>query len=811
MIQQFLRMFFRNTRKSFFSSLTNIFSIALGFTAFIIVALWVNQELSFDNYNENKDRIYRVSSRGKLFDKEIKDALSGAVFSKTIPDVFAEVENVATMFNFHKAMMTKTNGEALRLNAAGANSALFDVFSLPVLQGNYKSLDQPNTAFLTESAAKKLFGNENPVGQVISTGMDRENKKFTIAGIIKDIPENSHFQFDFLFSLQSLSFYRNPENDWINTSFYNYLLLHEGTNHKTFEAKLNKYAKGHFAPILKNWRNLSLDEWESKGESWGYTLQPLSKIHLYSSLKNEFMANGDITYVLMAVAVGLLILIISMVNFINLTTVSSMSRAKEISVKKISGATQKSIMVHFIAESCAYSFVALLLSSIFVYLLIPVFGTATGIHIFINLQSHLKLWIWSVPFSLLLGFLAGIYPAFIVSKRLPLQVLTSKANFKVGNKVFFKDLLLTAQFTIGILVIIGTISVTRQLNFLQNEKLGFEKENVLIVRQTVEMSRSQQAVFKERLLSNSMITTASFSHRIPGMELGSRSYQLHSNGELKTCLFDVCPCEADFFSTYNFELSEGNFFTDNLTEKPRSIVINEKAAKEYNIEDPVGKRLYFGKDNYYEITGVVKDFHYDSKRTEIQPAAFVQEPDVRFFWSPEYLSLNISAADKPKLLREIKGIYNEILPGKEFVYSFFDSDYDALYKKEYQTKYLFLIFSIVAVCLSCIGLFSMVKNMVQSRVKEIGVRKVNGAHSNDILKMISGGYLKWVAIAFVIACPIAYYAMNKWLEKFAYKTTLSWWIFALAGLLALGIALLTVSWQSWRAATRNPVEALRYE
>jgi len=416
-----------------------------------------------------------------------------------------------------------------------------------------------------------------------------------------------------------------------------------------------------------------------------------------------------------------------------------------------------------------------------------------------------------VVFSLLTGFLAGIYPSLVVSKMTPLKALASKYSEKAKGKIRLKDALLILQFSISILVIISTITVTHQLNFLQNKKLGFKKENIVVVRQTEDMSRSQQNLFKEKLLKNSNIKTASFSHRIPGMSLPARTCAVVEGEEVKLLMLEVCPVEASFFDTYKIELADGTFFSDDDAKKNKKIVLNEEAIKTYNIKNPIGNKLYYTKSDYYEIVGIVKNFHYNSKRKEIQSAGFVQEPDIEMFWSPEYLSLGVVGTGNQKLINFIKSEYQDLLPGKEFAYSFFDEDYDALYKNEYQTKQLFSIFALIAICLSCLGLFGLVKHIVLTKVKEIGIRKVSGARSIDILIMLSGDYLQWIVIAFVIATPIAWYAMHKWLENFAYKTELSWWIFALSGLLAMGIAMLTVGWQSLRAARRNPVEALRYE
>ncbi|MBN2485138.1 MAG: ABC transporter permease [Bacteroidales bacterium] len=808
---QYLQLVYRNFKKNAVSSLINVFSIAIGMTAFILVVLWIKYELSFDKYNQNIENIYRVSCEGKIFENEIKEATTGSILSKSLSQTFPEIKKATAMLDFGRAMMSTPDNEGFRLKAFGATASFFEIFSVPVLQGDYKMLDQPNTAFITESAAKRIYGDENPVGKVLSTGMDHENKPFTITGIIADIPENSHFTFEFLFSINSISFYRQASHDWLNCNVYTYLQLDNNVNYKLFEKKLNEYLQTKIAPIIEQWRNISMSEWKSNGESWHFVLQPLAKIHLHSSLKNEAGQNGNITYVYMASLIGLFILIISIINFTNLSTVQSASRSKEIMVRKVTGASRKSIMAQFLAESIFYSLLALIISLILVHLFIPVFEKRTEIKILSRSSITPLMYIGSILFAIITGFIAGFYPAFVVSRMSPVRALASKFTKKAGRKIMLKDTLLILQFTISIMVIICTIAVARQLNFLQDQKLGFNKENIIIVRAMEDMSRDQQNTFKNELLKNSKIKMAAFSHRILGMSFPARTLAIPEGNNIKLLMLEVCPVEAAFFNTYEFKLAEGTFFNDKEVGRKNKIVLNEQAVKTYNISDPIGKYLYYSETEYYEIVGVTKNFHYNSKRKDIQPAAFVQEPDVEMFWSPEYLSLRVGGGDYQRIIESIKSTYQTLIPGKEFSYSFFDDDYDALYKNEMQTKQLFSIFSIIAICLSCLGLFGIVKYVVFTKIKEIGVRKVSGAKTKNIILMFLQAYLKWILISITIASPVAWYLMHKWLENFAYKTNLSWWIFAAAGAAAVLVALLTVSWQTWRAASRNPVESLRYE
>jgi len=779
-------------------------------SAFTIIGLWILQETSYDKFNERFDRIYRIVSKGNISGKVINDATTGGIVANGLKTDFPEVENTVSIFNFQKAMMSKSNGEAIRMNAMGSTSSIFKIFTLPVIQGEIKSLDEPNTGFISEKTAKKFFGSQNPIGQILSTGMDYEIKKFKIVGIFKDIPENSHIKFDFLFSLSSCSFYRNSGEDWLNSGYHTYVLLEKNVNYKEFENKLKRYTQIKITPIIKGWKNLTFQEWVKSGQSFELLLQPLTSIHLHSSLKNELSQNGDITYVYMSLIIGLFILIISIVNFTNLSTVNSLARTKEIGIKKVSGATRKTLIEQFLTESCLFSLLATILSIVLVQIIIPLFNHFTEITISNNLIFHWKILAGMIPFLIIIGIIAGLYPAFVISKFSPVKVLSSNSKIKFSS-LLFKDLLLIFQFIITIAVIIGTIVVTRQLDFLQNQKLGFNKDNILIIRQTEEMNPDQQKLFKENLLKNNSVISASYSHRIPSMDIDSRNYAMLTKNELKQCMLEIFPCDQAFFDIYKFELLSGSLFSEKLLDNPRKIIINEQAVKEYNITNAIGNRLYINSKDYYEIIGIVKNFHYNSKRKEIQPAGFVQEPDREMFWSPEFLSLRINGRSTEETVKYAKKQWESALPGKEFIYSFFDKDYDALYKSEAQTKRLFYIFSFIAICLSCFGLFSIVNSVILNRTKEIGIRKVNGAKTFNIILLVSNNYSKWVAIASIISCPIAWYIMHKWLQNFAYKTALSWWIFLVAGLIVLIITVLTVIVQSYKAATRNPVESLRYE
>ena len=740
---------------------------------------------------------------------EINSATTSKALNSALLNEFPEVETATIISNFDEALLSKPDGAAFRVKMSGINPNFFEVFSIPVVKGNVVDLDKPNTAFITLETAQKFFGEEDPVGKVLSTGMDHERKKFTIVGLVEKIPENSHFDFDMLYSNVSQSWYRQSGENWLDATFYNYVLLKPEVDYQQFEKKFNDYALSKIAIIIKNWKNMSTEEWYKSGDKIHFEFQPMRKIHLISSLDGEYKKNGNIIYVYIFLVAGILILLISVINFSNLYTIKSLHRAKETGIRKVIGAGRQTLIIQFLIESCMVCTIAFFLSLIFVFQFAYQINGLTGNQIINPNKVPWAFIVILLSVSVASGLLAGAFPSLFLSKLSPVNVLssTSKLNFK---GVLFKDVLIVAQFAISILVILGTFVINHQLDYLQNKNLGFNKENIVVLRGTENLSWKKNHTLKQELNKLGTVKSSSSSHYIPSSDCSYYLFAYETDNNLELAVLDVLPCDHNYESVYRFEMLEGNFFDESFSKESRKIILNETAVKSLKMENPIG-RILIRSDVKYEIIGIAKDFHYTSKQHEIRPLCFVQLPDVKEFWSPIYCSVLIDGSHVQSTVSDIKNIWQKISPGTEFNFSFFDKEYNNMYRLEIQTKKVFSIFSIIALSLSCFGLFGFVKYLIETKTKEIGIRKVNGARNQSIFVMLSKSFGKPIILALFIASPIGYFLLEKWLQRFAYRVNIEMVYFLLTGIITIGVVLITVGWLSWRAATKNPVEALRYE
>ncbi len=808
-MKHYLKFAIGNIRNNRIFSIINIINLIVGFTAFILIAFWIKYELSYDNFHPYANRTYRVAFKGVAINEETNDATTAKVINEVLSNDFAEVDIATITMNFNEAMLAKDDGTAFMVKLSGVNPNFFDVFNVKVLKGDLNELLNPNTAFITQEMAVKYFGDNDPTGEVISTGMDREYKRFTIAGIISSMPENSHFEYDMLYSNASQSWYNMNNNNWLNTGFHNYVVLKPGTDIIEFEEKFNELALRNIAPIIKRWQNISLEEWFSKGNSVRFVFHPLQKIHLTPSFDNEYKQSGNMIYIYIFLIAGLLILLISVINFSNLSTVKSISRSKEVGVRKTFGSGRRPLITQFLLESILLCIIALGFSVLLIAFIAPYYRNFTGI----NIWSPESLDWWVYPAMLLIaiisGVLAGSFPAFFISKQSPVTALSFSAKIKLHG-IKFRDILVITQFVISILVIIGAFVITDQLNFLQNKNLGFKKNNVVIIRGTENISWDKTKLLNEELKKIPGVIQSSSSHFIPNRDCDFRTYNVEKLNGIEKVIMDILPCDHNYRNVYRFELLEGRFFDDSFSKDARKIVINEKAAKSLGDGSVLGKILT-RHEVEYEVIGVVKDFYYSSRYSEISPLGMVQLPDVNMFWNPLFCSVLIDGENTVATVQEIEELWGNISPGTEFSYSFFDNDYDYMYKQEMHTSTLFIIFSIIAISLSCFGLFGFVKYIVQSRAKEVGIRKVNGAGNGSIFMMLSHYFVRPVTLAMLMAFPIAYYSIREWLTNFAYKIDIGISYFLIAGSLTMIIVYISVGFLAYKAAIKNPVDSLRYE
>ena len=684
-----------------------------------------------------------------------------------------------------------------------ADANLFKVFDFELIKGDKNtSLAEPYSILITEKIAEKYFGKENPVGKSLEIGDSK--KEFMVKGILEKIPANSHLQFDMLASFNSLPVSKRVDHWGDFTVTYTYLLLKEGVDLNRFEAKYKTFPLKYSGSNMEQALGKSLDDWRKEGNFLNYALQPLTKIHLNNTFQEELKNQGNLNSLYVFGFTGLFILIIACFNFINLSTAKSTLRAKEIGLKKIIGSSRRGIILQILSETLVYSLLATIIAVGLLLLVVPVLNNFSGINLraVYLLKKPILAAILLIP--VIVTFLAGSYPAFYITRFKPEEVLTSK--FMAGKtKSFKRGSLVAAQFAIFIILIFSSIVIKKQLVFLHRQNPGFNKENVLVVKNTSRLN-NERVAFKSQVIQNPHVISASYASVLPSID-DIYSNLFKEKGKNQQVLLKKILVDPDFQRTLNIQMVEGRFFSDEINSEKHNAIINEEAAKFFGWTDCKDKILYDynngGAD--YNIIGIVKDFHMKSLREKTEPAI------IRITDKADYLAIRVEARQSDNVLSEVMSTWKGLNGDSPFEYFFLDENYDAQYRQEEQLGKLINMFTVIAILIACLGLFGLVSFTSVQRQKEIGVRKVNGAKIFEILTLLNKDIIKWIANAFVIACPVEFYAMHKWLENFAYKTTLSWWIFALAGILALGIALLTVSLQSWRAATKNPVEALRYE
>ncbi|MBS1600759.1 MAG: ABC transporter permease [Bacteroidetes bacterium] len=820
MIKNYVKIILRNLLKRKAFTLINLFGLATGMAVCLLLVLYIQNELGYDDFQERGDQIYRVALERKYpgrsaFLGKIPRSIGPAI-KKEFPEVL-ENTHVLQYSNDDKTKVTVGEKQFLEKEVLMADSNFFRVFTGKFLQGDGNTaLQKPGTVVLTASTAKKYFG-------TVSDAMGKELKmefgqKYIVSGVCEDWPEKSHFGFTILATTSGENNMNNPE--YIYFGPYDYVLLNKNASASALEAKLPQIVDKYVAGIVARSFGEPYDKFVAEGNGYRYFLQPIKKIHLTSALEQELRPTVSMQTIILFGAIAAFILFLACVNFINLSTALSIERAREIGIRKTFGSRKRQLIGQFLLESILFGITSLLIALFLVYLLVPALNKIAGMELsfsyFLTPLSILSL----LFFSIFIGIVAGIYPAFMLSSFDPIIVL--KGRFKSNNRgIALRNGLVVFQFSISVILIICTIVVNNQMQYVLGDQLGFKKDHIISIDKAWKVSAEnhgdQHRAFLDEISKISGVENASACDALPGdIELGGGGTWLAlDNNASRTD--KILQTDENFVKVLGLELKEGRFFSNQFTTDSLGIVLNEEAVKDFGLQHPIGARLiskepfldsHDGKEhNIFTVVGVVKDFHFQSLHKKIVPLVMINANK----FGGSTIAVSIKGDHFKTTINAIEKTWKSFGSTNEFNFNFLDQNIAALYRSEQSQQKIFTIFSMLAIMIACIGLFGLATYSTLQRTKEIGIRKVLGAGSNNIVFILSKDFLKLVIIATCIAFPIAWWAMKSWLKNFSYRVNISWWIFLVAGMIAAGIAFITISFQTIKAATANPVKSLRME
>jgi len=805
MYKLFLKIATRYLLKNKLYSFINIFGLAIGIASFVLIMLYVNYEYSYDTFEDSEQvqRIYMDYTEDGVFVPG--DAQTYNLTGPTLTEAFPEITDFVRLSYIVDVSFKNGNSLINGEKGALADPSVFEVLKYSLLKGDANTaLKEPYSILLTETLADKIFGNENPIGKSIEVIYNGKTL-FKVKGILRDRPGNSHMKNDFLMSFNTGltwdGFPDNPEPNWNGNNLYTYIKIDENTDIAALKTKVMDF-KVESLPFER------------------HNMESLEDIHLHSDKPYEAQANGSASRVNFLLAIAFIIILLSWLNYVNLSTAKSLERAKETGIRKVAGAQRPQIIVQSLLESLLLNCIAIIIAVFVVLLVLPLFNGFIGKELSFGL-SNLAEFLPMLGFILLGTLVSGLYPAFVLSSYTPAKALKGKVRTDGGGLTIRKGLII-GQFLATIILLIGTIVVTKQINFLQDQPIGANLDQTLTLNGKIIADRQDSLLtndfntLKKELKNLAFVKNAAMSQTYPGGtydDLASAVGITFPNGtEDNKRIWYHYGVQPEYFKLMNMEFVAGGPFLEKPEGRSNNIVMNERFIKHMGVakaEDVIDKTVKFGGEDWV-IVGVIKDYHHFGLKTGIEPLVIRYESD----WSNLLVQLDqsvSSATGMTAAISQIENKWNDILPESIFNYTFLDQNFEAQYNEDKAFGSAFQIFTILAILIASMGLFGLTSYTCIQRKKEIGIRKVNGASITQILSLLNKDFVKWVVLAFIIAVPISWYAMNKWLEGFAYKTEMSWWIFALAGLTALGIALITVSWQSFQAAVANPVDSLRDE
>jgi putative ABC transport system permease protein len=808
MLKNFFTNAFRTMRKQPGYIILNVSGLAIGLTSFLFISLYVIHELSYDRFHKNYKNIYALKVVGRMSGGVLDQAITAAPMAKAMKDDYPEVL-AATRVRRMGAWLVKF-GEN-KFNEDGvlfADSTFFDVFDFRLLKGDPKTaLVRPRSMILTNEYAKKYFGDLDPMGQKMI--VEADTILYTVTGIVQNVPDNSHIKFDMLASMSTYPGQANSQQ-WVNHNFFTYIVVKEGTNISVLQDKFQEMVTKYVGPQIKQILGYSIEDFKKAGSDFRYAVQPLKDLHLKGPTQYNLEPLGSLTTVYIFAVIAILILIVAIINYINLATAKSAGRAKEVGVRKVAGANKTGLVSQFLGESILIVTLAAVLAVLLVYILTPAFNQLIGKELSTGLFDNITGVVSLIALIVVVGISAGFYPAFVLASFNPVEVL--KGTLSPGSMSRkLRGILVVFQFTVSIVIIIGSIIVYNQLNFITKKDLGFKKENLIIVRRPDAFYRQTES-FRDQLLQIQGIDKVGFSQQVPGTNFNNNAFFNDEDPEKKTYLLGQAQVSLDFPQALGVQLLEGRFFSREYSTDSLAVLVNEATVKSLGLKDPVGKNILQprGPQQFQKlkIIGVMKDFNIESMHKAISPVVFTV---MNRGGGDQYATIRLTGKDIPATLKGIERTWQTFTTMQPFQYDFFTDTWNNLYSSEMKTGRIFILFSVLAVFIACLGLLGLITYITNKRTREIGIRKTYGASIQVVLRLLSKEVVYLILFSSLIAYPIAYFGSKYWLEGFATKVNISPLIYIFATLIALVIGWLSISYQTIKAANYNPANALRIE
>jgi len=807
MLKNFFLITLRNTLRDKTYLVLNVMGLSLGIAGSILILLYVRHEISYDRFHEKSGRIYRIIGYARIEGKELSAAITAPPQAGAFKEDYPEIEDATRYYHIEDQKVTYENISYHEKNFYYADPNFLEIFNYPLEKGDPKTaLDKPFSVILTAGMSEKIFGNADPIGKNIILSND---KVYEVTGVAKKVPVNTHFKFDYLASFNSLDISR--DDSWMSQMLETFILLREGESYKKLEPKFEAAMDKYVLPQLEKFMPLKVNsykEFEAMGNIFRFLLEPLEKLHFNVTYLMGYDHGTSKIYVYFFSIVAIFLLFIACINFMNLSTAKFSYRCKEVGIKKVVGSSRALLVRQFLFESVIITLVAMVVSLTLVELVLPSFNMFTGKDLSIGYMEHWYIIPSLVLITLSIGFFAGLYPAFYLSSFRPAEILKSKFAGASG-KINLRPVLVVIQFSITIMLLIGTLIVSSQLKFIRNKNLGFNKENILVVKNTVDLG-DRAETFRQQVLKVPGVMNASRSWTFPGEGYYGSTYQLQGDSLLKMYQFELIHGDYDFVPTLGIKITRGRNFSREFSTDDHAILINENAVKFLGLAEPVGTKLtapdFSGGQDVLEVIGVFDDVYYKSFHEKVEPMLIALRTDVY-----PYTLIKVNGSDMMNTMDRIEKKWNEFMPGQAMEYVFIDENFENLYRAETRAGRLFGIFSVLAIFVACLGLLGLSTFTAEKRTKEIGIRKAHGASILVILRLLSREIIILISISSVIAWPVVYYFMHRWLQNFAYQTHINLWIFLFSSCLGLAIAISVVVYQSFRVARINPVDALKYE